>query len=122
MAWLRSIKSKLVVFAMMATLIPSLGLGLLSFRQNEAQISDNVTRELRAMINYASREIKLWIDKRVHEVHVTSTSNVVIDGLSAISRPKERTWWKSASPRTLSAIGTGKTRHNTGTDCRGCNR
>ena len=47
MAWLRSIKSKLVVFAMMATLIPSLGLGLLSFRQNEAQISDNVTRELR---------------------------------------------------------------------------
>lgn len=89
MAWLRSIKSKLVVFAMMATLIPSLGLGLLSFRQNEAQISDNVTRELRAMTNYASREIKLWIDKRVHEVHVTSTSNVVIDGLSAISRPGE---------------------------------
>ena len=89
MAWLRSIKSKLVVFAMMATLIPSLGLGLLSFRQNEAQISDNVTRELRAMTNYASREIKLWIDKRVHEVHVTSTSNVVIDGLSAISRPEE---------------------------------
>ena len=45
MAWLGSIKSKIVVFAMMATLIPSLGLGLLSFRQNEAQISDNVTRD-----------------------------------------------------------------------------
>ena len=35
-----------VVFATMATLIPSLGLGLLSFRQSEAQISANVTREL----------------------------------------------------------------------------
>lgn len=87
MAWLRSIKSKIVVFAMMATLIPSLGLGLLSFRQNEAQISDNVTRELRAMTNYANREIELWIDKRVHEVHVTSTSNAVIDSLSAPARP-----------------------------------
>jgi diguanylate cyclase (GGDEF)-like protein len=90
MAWLRSIKSKIVVFAIMATLIPSLGLGLLSFRQNEAQISDNVTRELRAMTNYANREIELWIDKRVHEVHVTSTSNAVIDGLSATNRPEAR--------------------------------
>ena len=65
---LKSIKSKIVVFAIMATLIPSLGLGLLSFRQNEAQISDNVTLELRALTSYASREIELWIDKRVHEV------------------------------------------------------
>ena len=88
MAWLRSIKSKIVVFAMMATLIPSLGLGLLSFRQNEAQISDNVTRELRAMTSYASREIELWIDKRVHEVHVTSTSSAVIDGLSSVDHPE----------------------------------
>ncbi|MEO8992744.1 MAG: GGDEF domain-containing protein, partial [Nitrosospira sp.] len=88
MTWLRSIKSKLVVFAMMATLIPSLGLGLLSFRQNESQINDNVTRELRTMTNYASREIELWIDKRVHEVHVTSTSNAVIDGLSAAHHPE----------------------------------
>ena len=88
MAWLRSIKSKIVVFAMMATLIPSLGLGLLSFRQNEAQINDNVTRELRAMTSYASREIEFWIDRRVHEVQVTSASSVVIDGLSTVSRPK----------------------------------
>ncbi len=84
MAWLKSIKSKIVVFAITATLIPSLGLGLLSFRQNEAQISDNVTLELRTLTNYANREMELWIDKRVHEVHVTSTSSAVIDGLSAI--------------------------------------
>ena len=48
----------------MATLVPSLGLGLLSFRQNEAQINDNVTRELRALTNYAIREIELWVEKR----------------------------------------------------------
>jgi diguanylate cyclase (GGDEF)-like protein len=91
MAWLKSIKSKIMVFAILATLIPSLGLGLLSFRQNEAQIDDNVTRELRALTSYANREIELWIDKRIHEVYVSSTSSAVIDGLSAIVRPQAST-------------------------------
>ncbi|MGH8685070.1 MAG: GGDEF domain-containing protein, partial [Nitrosospira sp.] len=77
-----------MIFAIAATLIPSLGLGLLSFRQNEAQIGDNVTRELRALTNYASREIELWIDKRVHEVRVSSASSAIIDGLSAIAQPR----------------------------------
>src|SRR5688500_18872804 len=99
MLWLKSIKSKIVVFAVMATLIPSLGLGLLSFRQNEAQISDNVTLELRALTSYASREIELWIDKRVHEVYVTSSSSAVIDGLSAIYRPASDT--SGREPRAL---------------------
>src|SRR6187455_376104 len=88
MVWLKSIRSKIMVFAIIATLIPSLGLGLLSFRQNEAQISGNVTRELRTLTSDASREIELWIDKRAHEVRVSSTSNAVIDGLSAIVRPQ----------------------------------
>lgn len=88
MVWLKSIKSKIVVFAIMATLIPSVGLGLLSFRQNEALISDNVTHELRALTSYASREIELWIEKRIHEIRVTSTSSAVIDSLTAIYRPE----------------------------------
>lgn len=88
MVSLKSIKSKIMIFAIAATLIPSLGLGLLSFRQNEAQIGDNVTRELRALTNYANREIELWIDKRVHEVRVSSASSAIIDGLSAIARPQ----------------------------------
>jgi hypothetical protein len=45
---LKSIKSKIIVFSVLATLIPSLGLGLLSFQQNETMIGENVTRELRA--------------------------------------------------------------------------
>ncbi|HEY6044146.1 MAG TPA: diguanylate cyclase [Nitrosospira sp.] len=88
MGFLKSIKSKIMVFAVLATLIPSLGLGLLSFRQNEAQISENVTRQLRALTSYANREIELWMDKRIHEAHVAAASGAVIDGLSAINRPQ----------------------------------
>jgi diguanylate cyclase (GGDEF)-like protein len=91
MVWLKSIKSKIMIFAILSTLIPSLGLGLLSFRQNEAQIGENVTRELRALTSEASRDMELWIDRRVHEVHVTSTSSAVIDGLAAIVRPQAST-------------------------------
>jgi diguanylate cyclase (GGDEF)-like protein len=88
MGFLKSIKSKIIVFAVLATLIPSLGLGLLSFRQNEAQISENVTRQLRALTSYANREIELWMDKRVQEARVAAASSAVIDGLSAAYRPR----------------------------------
>ncbi|CAH1212738.1 Diguanylate cyclase (GGDEF) domain-containing protein [Candidatus Nitrotoga sp. BS] len=87
MVFLKSIKSKIFVFAILATLIPSLGLGLLSFRQNEARISDNVPRELRALASQASRELELWINKHIHAVRALSTSNAVIDGLSATTHP-----------------------------------
>lgn len=103
MFWLKSIKSKIMIFAILATLIPSLGLGLLSFRQNEAQIGENVTRELRALTSEASRDMELWIERRVHEVHVTSTSSAVIDGLAAIVRPQAsaRTNTASKHPQAL---------------------
>lgn len=104
MTLLKSIKSKIVMFSILATLIPSLGLGLLSFRQNEAQISETVTRELRALASDADREIELWLDKRVHEVRVSSTSNTVIDGLSAIAR-------RGAHPGVNTGTGTQALAH-----------
>jgi diguanylate cyclase (GGDEF)-like protein len=87
MVLLKSIKSKIFIFAIIATLTPSLGLGLLSFRQNEAQTSENVTRELRALASQASRELELWINKHIRAVRALSTSNAVIDGLSATAHP-----------------------------------
>ncbi|WP_425433853.1 sensor domain-containing diguanylate cyclase [Nitrosovibrio tenuis] len=88
---MKSIKSKLVIFAVLATLIPSLGLGLLSFRQNETQTSEKVTNQLLALTNDASREMELWMDKRVHEANVTATSSAVIEGLPAPNRSQTNT-------------------------------
>lgn len=86
MALLKSIKSRIMVFTIVAMLIPTFGVGLLSFWQLEAQTGSNVTRELRALTNYASRELELWIDERIHEVRVLSASNTVIEGLTAMAR------------------------------------
>ncbi len=81
---LNSIRSKIVVFAILATLVPSLGLGLMSFRHNQGVIEEKVTHELRSLANYVGREFDLWIQERVHDVRSLSTSTVVIDGLDAV--------------------------------------
>lgn len=86
---MKSIKNKIIVFSILATLIPSLGLGILSFQQNEAMISENVSRELRALANYASRELDLWIKEQIYVARELSTSKILIDGLSQTDSTKK---------------------------------
>ncbi len=86
----------------MATCIPSLGLGLLSIQQNEKMISENVTRELRALANYASRELDLWINENTYATRALSTSNIIIDRLSkTIQSPKKSVANESQQELTL---------------------
>lgn len=87
---MRSIKSKIIVFSILATLIPSLGLGILSFQQNETMINENVTRELRALANYASRELELWIKEQILTVRELATSKILIEGLSRDNQSQAR--------------------------------
>lgn len=71
---------------MLATLIPSLGLGLLSFRLNEALINDNLTRELLSLADFTSRELDLWVNEQIQAASALSTSDIVINGLSVTSQ------------------------------------
>jgi len=86
---LESIKNKIIVFAILATLIPSLGLGILSFHQNETMISENVTRQLRALANHASRELDLWIKDQIYIARELSTSKILIEGLSLTNQSQK---------------------------------
>ena len=80
---MKSIKSKILTFAVLATLIPSAGLGVLSFWRYQVVISDNVNHELRVMASDASGEMTAWLRERVSEVRALSTAYTVIDGLTA---------------------------------------
>ena len=86
---MKSIKSKIIVFAILATFVPSLGLGFLSFYQNKAIISDNVTRELRASARYASRELDLWVNEHIYTARALSTPNIIVDELSLAPQLEE---------------------------------
>jgi diguanylate cyclase (GGDEF)-like protein len=88
---LRSIKSKLVAFALLATLVPSAGLGLLSFWRYQAMLNDNANHELRTLAADASGALKSWFRERVHELRTLSTAYTLSDGLSDGARPRPGT-------------------------------
>ncbi|MEO6065707.1 MAG: GGDEF domain-containing protein [Lysobacterales bacterium] len=85
---MHSIKSKLVAFALLATLVPSVGLGLLSFWGYQTVLNDNVSHELRMLAADASGELKLWLRERVNELRTISAANTLSDGLSAGTEPR----------------------------------
>jgi hypothetical protein len=88
---LKTIKRRILAFAILATLIPAMGLGLLSFWRYQALISDNVAHELRILVDYTSDDLALWLNERVSELRAFSTSNTVTDALSSLARPRPGT-------------------------------
>ena len=85
---MKSIKNKLLAFAILATLVPSIGLGLLSFWRYQNLIGDNVTLELRTLADHAGSELALWQRERVNELRALATANAVVDGLSPAAAPR----------------------------------
>jgi diguanylate cyclase (GGDEF)-like protein len=79
---MKSINSRILTFAVLATLIPSIGLGVLSFWRHQVVISDNVGHELRTLAADSSSELTMWLRERVNEVRTLSTAYVLIDGLT----------------------------------------
>jgi diguanylate cyclase (GGDEF)-like protein len=88
---LKSIKSRILTFAVLATLIPSAGLGALSFWRYQGMISDNVGHELRTMASDANGELTAWSRERVTEIRALSTAYTVIDGLTEGAPPRSGT-------------------------------
>jgi len=85
---LKSIKSKILTFAILATLIPSIGLGLLSFWRYQVVIRDDVSHELRTLASDTSGDLTMWLRERVNDVRALSTSYILIDGLTAGTAPR----------------------------------
>jgi len=85
---LKSIKSKILTFAILATLIPSMGLGLLSFWRYQVMIGDNVNHELRTLTRDSSSELTMWLRERVNEVRALSTAYTLVEGLTAETAPQ----------------------------------
>ena len=87
----RSIRSRILAFAVIATVVPSLGLGLLTYWRYQALVSENVAVELRTLGNYARSELSMWIGNRVDDVRALSTANTILDGLSPAAKRSTET-------------------------------
>ncbi|MBL7175374.1 MAG: diguanylate cyclase [Desulfobacteraceae bacterium] len=82
----QSIKTKILVFSLLATIIPSVVMGWFSYVLNRQFLSEKINQELKDVTSQASRELDLWFKERVYDIRVFSSSYVVSENLEKIFR------------------------------------
>ena len=78
---LESIKSRIVGLALLATLIPSLGMAWISYVQNRAALTDKISEELQSVSAQTARELDLWFKERLYDVRVFASSYEVTENV-----------------------------------------
>ena len=78
---LESIKSRIVGLALLATLIPSLAMAWVSYRQNRDALTERINEELQSVGAQTARELDLWFKERLYDVRVFASSYVVSENI-----------------------------------------
>ncbi|MCH8218174.1 MAG: protein translocase subunit SecF [Planctomycetes bacterium] len=72
--------------ALLATLIPSLGMAWISYVQNRSALTDKITEELKSVSEQTAREIDLWVKERLYDVRVFASSYEVTENIERARR------------------------------------
>ncbi|MCH6548000.1 MAG: diguanylate cyclase [Gemmatimonadetes bacterium] len=83
---LDSIKNRILVFGLLATLVPSLTTAWVSYKHNRQSLTQKITAELRNISAHSARETDLWLKERFYDVRVFSRSPVVTENLDRLLR------------------------------------
>ncbi len=78
------IKNRIVLVALLATLIPSLGTAWVSYVQNKRALSEKITEELESLSSQSMRELDLWIADRLYDLKVFTVSYEVTENLERL--------------------------------------
>lgn len=81
-----SIKNRMLVFAALATLIPSLSTAWISYLQNRRALNEKIAEELNGASSQTAREMDLWLKERLYEVRVFASSYEVSENLDRVRR------------------------------------
>src|SRR5437879_13212170 len=76
----------MLVFAPVATLIPSVTTGWSSYLQNKRSLTAKITGELQGVSAQTARELDLWVKERLYELRVFASSYEVSENLDRIPR------------------------------------
>ena len=87
---LERISSKLVAFAVVATLIPSLSTAWVSYIGNKRSLTEKITGQLQNVSSDTEREIDLWLKERLYDLRVFASSYEVSENLARVSRAEPR--------------------------------
>lgn len=78
---LESIRKKILAFAILATLIPSVSTAWLSYRHNREALSEKIAETLRSTSAQNAREIDIWLKERLLDLRVFAGSYEVSENL-----------------------------------------
>jgi diguanylate cyclase (GGDEF)-like protein len=67
------IRNRILVFAVAATLLPTLVTTLVSHRQSRRLLDDRIAQELRSVSTEAARGMELWLDERLYHLRVSAS-------------------------------------------------
>ena len=85
------IKRRFLIFAALATLIPSVSTAVLSYVQNRRALTQKIAEALRAASSQGAREVDLWMKERLYDVRVFASSYEVSENLERARRGAPRT-------------------------------
>jgi len=98
---LDSIKRKILVFSLLATLIPSLSVGWIFSAYANRFLTEKVAQQLRDITAQNVREIDLWLKERLYEVRVFSGSYEVSENLEKLTRSNPAPDMNTAARRRM---------------------
>jgi diguanylate cyclase (GGDEF)-like protein len=81
---LDSIRNQMLVFAVVATLVPTLVMTVVSSRRSRPSIGDQIAQELRGTSTQAAWEIDQWLSDRLRDLRVAATAYAVPENLARI--------------------------------------
>src|SRR5436853_1846160 len=76
----------MLVFGILATLIPSFTTAWISYLQNKRSLTEKITGELQSVSAQTAREMDLWVKERLYELRVFASSYEVSENLDRITR------------------------------------
>lgn len=86
---LGSIRSNILVFAVLATVIPTLVTSLVSYRQNRQLLTEQITAQLRSASSEGARGLDLWLNERLDDLRAAAGSYVISENLAKIQGREE---------------------------------
>ncbi len=85
-----SIKSQIVVFALLAALIPSIAMAWVSYVQNRGALTDKINEQLHSISTQTAREMEIWLKESLYDVRVFASSFVVTENVERIRQAATR--------------------------------
>jgi diguanylate cyclase (GGDEF)-like protein len=82
---LDTMRTRIVVFTLLATLVSTLLLAVVLYARNKRAVSDRVATELGGLSSEAAREMGAWVDQRVYDLRLRAAPYVVSDNLAHVN-------------------------------------